>query len=47
MAELITPTSSFRSAGAIDLGPQDDDLAAVEDGDVIAKNRLVIRKYDP
>jgi hypothetical protein len=42
---LTTPTSSPCSTDAIDLKPQDDDTAAAGDGDVIAKNRLVIRKH--
>ena len=47
MAHLITPSSSFRPAGAIDLRDKDDNLAAVDDADVIANNRLVIRKHEP
>lgn len=47
MAQIITPSSSFRSEDATGLNPQDDDLAAADNGDVIVKNKMVIRKYEP
>lgn len=45
MARFITPSPSSRFARTIDLPADDDDLRAVHDDDVIAKNRMVIRKY--
>lgn len=46
MAHLITPSPSLRSANMIDLPAGDDNLGAVHDDDVIAKNRMVIRKLE-
>lgn len=46
MAHLITPSPSSRSADTIDPTADDDDLRAVHDDDVIANNRLVIRKHN-
>lgn len=42
MAHLVTPSPSSHGADMIDLTADDDDLAT----DVIAKNRVVIRKYE-
>lgn len=47
MAHIVTPSSTVRSADAIGLNHQDDELQAVDDGDVIVKNKMVIRKYEP
>lgn len=47
MAHIVTPSSTVRSADAIGLNHQDDELEAVDDGDVIVKNKMVIRKYEP
>lgn len=46
MAHLITPSPSLRSANTINLTAGDDDLRAVHDDDVIAKNRMLIRKHE-
>lgn len=47
MARLLTPSPSFASPDAIKVGKQDETSAAMDDGDIIAKNRLVIRKHEP
>lgn len=46
MAHLITPSPSSRSSEAIDPTADGDDLRAVHDDDVIAKNRILIRKHE-
>ncbi|KAI7787516.1 hypothetical protein LA080_015737 [Diaporthe eres] len=46
MAHLITPSPSLRSANTINLTAGDDDLRAVHDDDVIAKNRMLILELE-
>lgn len=47
MAHLITPSPSLRSAGAINATIENnDDLRKFHDDDIVAKNRLIIRKLD-
>ncbi|KAG8167033.1 hypothetical protein KVR01_002722 [Diaporthe batatas] len=42
MSRLLTPSTTFPSSDAIGVGNQNDNLAANDDGDIIARNRLAI-----
>lgn len=47
MAHLVTPSPSLRSAGAINSTVDDnDDLRKFHDDEIVAKNRMIIRKLD-
>lgn len=47
MAHLVTPSPLLRSAGAINPTVDDnDDLRKFHDDDIVARNRMIIRKLD-